>query len=153
MKLLNFAIASIVDANTGNGINRQFVSQFGSNKTDFAQHGRDIRANSILALIGKIKASVTQYIENSKATAQARRSSKEVLQMSEHMMKDVGLTYNDLNDLRLGLISLNTLNQRRDQNRNEQDAGLGRLSLQQVSVGKNDLESSNEEAYELAKCA
>ncbi len=153
MKLLNFAIASIVDANTGNGINRQFVSQFGSNKTDYVQHGLDIRAKSILALIGKIKASVTQYIENSKATAQARRSSKEVLQMSEHMMKDVGLTYNDLNDLRLGLISLNTLNQRRDQNRNEQDAGLGRLSLQQVSVGKNDLESSNEEAYELAKCA
>ena len=125
MKLLNLAIASIVDANTGNGINQQFVNQFGSNKTDYAQHGREIRANSMLALIGKIKASVTQYIENSKATAQARRSSKEVLQMSEHMMKDVGLTYNDVNDLRLGLISLNTLNQRRDQNRNEQEAGLG----------------------------
>ena len=153
MKLLNFAIASIVDANTGNSINRQFVSQFGSNKIDYAQHGRDIRANSILALIGKIKASVTQYIENSKATAQAHRSSEEVLQMSEHMMKDVGLTYNDVTDLRLGLISLNTLNQRRDQNRNEQDAGLGRLSLQQLSVGKNDHESANQEVFEMKKCA
>ena len=153
MKLLNLAIASIVDANTGNGINQQFVNQFGSTNPAYAQRGREIRANSMLALIGKIKASATQYIENSKATAQARRNTKEVLQMSEHMMKDVGLTYNDVTDLRLGLISLHTLNERRDQNRSEQEAGLGRLSQQQVSVGKNDLESSNEEAYELAKCA
>ena len=153
MKLLNFAIASIVDANTGNGINRQFVNQFGSNKTDYVRHGREIRANSVLALFGKIKTSIKQYIEDSKAAAQARENTREILQMNEHLMKDIGLNYNDGVDLRLGLISLDSLNARRDQNRNQQDAGLARLSQQQVSVGKYDLESSNEEAYELAKCA
>lgn len=153
MKLLNLAIASIVDANTGHGINKQFVSQFGSNKIDYLQSGREIRVNSVVALIGKIKSTFTQYIENSKALARTRRNTRDVLQMNDHVLKDIGLTHDDVVDLRMGLISLGTLNQRREQNRSEQQAGLQRLSRQQVSVNRNDLESANQEAHEIRKCA
>ena len=117
MKLFNFAIASIVDANTGNGINRGFIEQFGSKNSDYEQLGREIRAKSILGLVGKIKNAFIQYIEDSKAIARERRAVEEVSQMSASMLKDVGLTQNDADDLRLGLISLDSLNARRDQNR------------------------------------
>ncbi len=153
MKLLNLAIASIVDANTGNGINQQFVNQFGSGTTDYAQHGREIRANSVLALIAKIKASIKQYIEDSKASARARENTREILHLNDHMLKDIGLTYNDVVDLRMGLISTDELGQRRGQNRNDQDASLDRLSQQLVSVSETNLESANQENYELKKCA
>ena len=153
MKFLNLAIASIVDANTGNGINQQFVDQFGSGTTDYVQHGREIRANSVLAMFGKIKASVKQYIEDSKELAKARRNTREVLQLDDHMLRDIGLTYNDVVDLRLGLISTEGLSQRSNQNRDDQDASLDRLSQHLVSVSENNLESANEENYELKKCA
>ena len=153
MKLLNLAIASIVDANTGNGVNQQFVNQFGSNKVDYAQHGREIRANSILALIDKIGTSFKQYIEDSKAQAKARKVTRDILQMNDHFLNDIGLTHNDVIDLRMGLISLDTLNQHREQNRGEQEAGLERITHQQVSVNQNDLESANEDTQEIKKCA
>jgi hypothetical protein len=140
MKLFNFAIASIVDANTGNSVNRRFVEQFGSKNSSYEQFGREIRAKSILGLGGKIKSALIQYIAGSKAKAQERRGVEEVSQMSANMLKDVGLTQHDADDLRLGLISLDTLNARRDQNRNQREARLSRLS----QSSKN---------YELKKCA
>lgn len=153
MKILNLAIASIVDANTGHGINQQFVDQFGSNKTDYTQHGHEIRANSILALISKIKTSFKQYIDDSKASARARRNTRDVLQLNDHMLKDIGLTNDDVNDLRMGLISLDAVNQRREQNRGEQEAGLQHLSRRQVGVTKIDLESANQDTHEIKRCA
>ena len=155
MKLLNLGISSIVDANTGNGINHQYVNQFGFNKTDHAKLGAEIRANAVLDLIRKIKTSVIQYIDSSKALAQDRRDAKEILQMSEHMLKDVGLTLNDVYDLRFDLISLDTLNTRRVHNRNQEVTRLNQSNQppKQASISTNKLESANQETYELKKCA
>ena len=155
MKLFNFAIASIVDANTGTGVNQRFIEQFGSKNSSYEQFGREIRAKSILGLVGKIKSALIQYIANSKAKAQERRGVEEVSQMSASMLKDVGLTQNDADDLHLGLISLDSLNARRDQNRKQREARLSRLSQssKQVYVSGSDHESVNQENYELKKCA
>jgi uncharacterized protein YjiS (DUF1127 family) len=155
MKLFNFAIASIVDANTGNGVNRHFVEQFGSKNSSYVQFGREIRAKSILGIVGKIKNAFIQYIEDSKAIARERRGVEEVSRMSATMLEDVGLTQNDADDLRLGLISLDTLNARRDQNRKQREVRLSRLSQssKQVNVSGIDHESANQENYELKKCA
>lgn len=155
MKLYNFAIASIVDANTGNGVSRRFVEQFGSKNSNYEQFGREIRAKSILGLVGKIKSALIQYIADSKAKARERRSVEEVSQMSASMLKDVGLTQNDADDLRLGLISLDSLSARRDQNRKQREARLRRLSQspKQVNISSSGHESANQENYELKKCA
>ena len=59
MKLFNFAIASIVDANTGNGISRQFIDQSGSNDSGHLQYGRVIRAKSVLGVLAKIKSTIS----------------------------------------------------------------------------------------------
>jgi len=155
MKLFNFAIASIVDANTGNGVSRRFVEQFGSKNSSYVQLGREIRAKSILGLVGKIKSALIQYIADSKAKAQERRSVEEISQLSASMLEDVGLTQNDADDLRLGLISLDSLSARRDQNRNQREVHLSRLSQspKQVNISGSGHESTNQENYELKKCA
>ena len=155
MKLFSFAIASIVDANTGNGINRHFVEKLGSKNSSYVQFDHEIRAKSILDIVGKIKNALIQYIADSKAKARERRDVEEVSQMSATMLKDVGLTQNDADDLRLGLISLDNLNARSDQNRRERDARWSRpgQSSKQVSVSVIDLESANQETHELKKCA
>ena len=155
MKLLNLGISSIVNANTGNGINHLHANQLGTHKTDYAGHGREIRANVLLDLIKKIKTSVKQYIDVSKALAQERRDTREILQMSEHMLKDVGLTQNDVHDLRFDLIALNTLNTRRVHNSNKEVAHLSQSnqSSKQAGINTDKLESANQETYELKKCA
>jgi len=155
MKLINFAISSIVDANTGNGVSRRFAEQFGSKNSNYEQFGREIRAKSILDLVGNIKSAFIQYIADSKAKAQEQRSVEEISQMSASMLKDVGLTQNDVGDLCRGLISLDSLSARRDQNRNQREAHLSRLSQppKQVNISGSGHESANQENYELKKCA
>jgi len=155
MKLFNFAIASIVDANTGNGVNRQFVDQFGSKHSNYETFGRELRAITILGVVEKIKSAFVQYIEDSKARARQRRGVEEVSQMSAGMLKDLGLTQNDANDLRLGLISLDSLNARRDQNRRDREVRLSQLnqSFKRVGASVIDLENANQETHEMKKCA
>jgi uncharacterized protein YjiS (DUF1127 family) len=155
MSLLNFAVASIVDANTGNGFNRQFVDQFGSKSTPYEQHGHEIRARSILTLLAKIKASALIYIESSRTAARERQIARQISELSHHLLKDIGLTQVDAYDLRSGLISLDSLNARREPNLEEQQAGLTPFSHspEPVISSRDNLESDNEIGYELKKCA
>ena len=67
MKLLNFAVASIVDANTGSGVNRHLVEQFESKDSNYEKFGREIRAKSTLGVVAKIKGAFKQFIADSKA--------------------------------------------------------------------------------------
>jgi len=154
MKLFNFAIASIVDANTGNGISRQFIDQTGSTDSDHLQYGREIRAKSVLAVLAKIKIAVKQYVDDSREAAKARRNNEAISQLSEHMLKDIGLTFVDIQDLKSGQTTLKGLNTRRNQYR-DQAARSNRLvqSTKRVSSQVVDIDSANQAHYEVAKCA
>ena len=154
MKLLNFAIASIVDANTGSGINRQYDDQLGSKQSAYEQAGREIRAKSVLDLLSKIKSVFNQYISDSRAAARARRNTEAVSQLSDHTLKDIGLTFVDIQDLKSGQITLTALNARRDRYR-DQAASKKRLSQisTRVSTRVLDIDSANQDQYETAKCA
>jgi len=159
MKLFNFAIASIVDANTGNGISRQFIDQTGSTDSDHLQYGREIRAKSVLAVLAKIKIAVKQYVDDSREAAKARRNNEAISQLSEHMLKDIGLTFVDIQDLKSGQTTLKGLNTRRNQYRDQeyrdQAARSNRLvqSTKRVSSQVVDIDSANQAHYEVAKCA
>ena len=154
MKLINLGIASIVDANTGNGIIRQFTGQSGSKDSDYEKSAREIRAKFLLGVLAKIKSAFKQYLDESRAVARARRNTAEVSQLSEHILKDIGLTFVDIQDLKSGQITLEGLNARRSQYR-DQVASIIRLdhSLKQIGTRALDLESANQAQYEIAKCA
>ena len=154
MRLFNFAIASIVDVNTGSGINRQFVEQFGSKQSANEQAGRAIRAKSVLDVLIKIKSTFKQYIDDSRAAARAKRSIAEITQLSDLQLDDIGLTSVDIQDLKSGQISLEALNTRRDQYRDQ--AALNNLLVEptkRVSSRVVDIDSANQAHYEIAKCA
>ncbi len=153
MSLFNLAIASIVDANTGNGINHNFIKQFASVTPEYEQRTREIRANSVMAVIGKIKASFKQYIEDSRARAQDRHGTEQVLQMSDHLLKDIGLTPADLHGLRSGQITLKKLSARRESNRNQAFAEQPGQSSSSVNGKLRGIQSANQEYFELKKCA
>lgn len=154
MNLLNFAVASIVDANTGSGINRQFVEHLGSKESAYEKAGREIRAKSVLDLLSKIKSAFNQYIKDSRAAARARRDTEAVSQLSDHTLKDIGLTFVDIQDLKSGQITLEALNARRDQYRDQADSKnrLPQISTR-ISTRVLDIDSANQAQYETAKCA
>ncbi len=154
MKLINLGIASIVDASTGNGISQQFTGQFGSKDSDYEKSAREIRAKFILGVLAKIKSALKRYLDESRAVARARRNTAAVSQLSEHILKDIGLTFVDIQDLKSGQITLEALNVRRGQYR-DQPANIKRLdySSKQASTRVLDLDSANQAQYEIAKCA
>ena len=153
MKLFNLAIASMVDANTGHGVNRNFIEQFASTTSDYQQRAHEIRANFIIAVFGKIKASVTQYFKDSKARAQDRKDTEAILQMSDQILDDIGLSHADLHELRSGQVTLEALGSRRELRRNE--ALDNQLSQSSGSVSSNlrNIQSANQALFELKKCA
>ena len=154
MKLFHFAIASIVDANTGSGINRHFVEQSGSKQSAYEQVGQEIRAKSVLDLLANIKSAFKQYINDSRAAARAIRDTAEITQLSEHQLNDIGLTWVDIQDLKSGQITLEALNTRRDQYRDQaaRNSRLSQLSTR-VTTRVIDIDSANQAEYETAKCA
>ena len=154
MKLFNFAIASIVDANTGNGISRQFIDQSGSKDSGHLQYSREIRAKSVLGVLAKIKSAVKQFVDDSREAARARRNNEALSQLSEHILKDIGLTFVDIQDLKSGQITLEGLNARRDQDRDQSARSLRLLqSTKLVNSQVVDIDSANQAHFETAKCA
>ena len=69
------------------------------------------------SLIDKIKATVKNKIEGYKAQTRREREAEQVMQMSNSMLKDLGLTSGDLDSLKSGLISFADLNARREASR------------------------------------
>ena len=60
-----------------------------------------------------IKAVARKRIEAHKAQAWAEKGTKQVLEMDDCMLKDIGLTQSDRNSLKAGLTSLEELNAQR----------------------------------------
>lgn len=154
MKLLNLAITSIVDASTGNSVKRRFDERLGSNDYNFEQFGPETRANSMPGVVGKFKSAFIQYIEDSKARAGESRDIAEVLQLNSRILKDIGLTSEDQQDLESGRITLKVLNARRNQYRNG-TVGNHRPTRSSNLVGTNllNIDSANQVQYEAIRCA
>lgn len=148
MKLFQFAVASIVDANTGNGL----VHSGG--RIDYAaaeQRGRAIRAKTVTALISLIKDRISNAISTYKVRARQRRGLSELSRLDDRLLKDVGLTRGDLIAVERGHTTLAEL------------APLGRadnvvetLNLtvpNQMDEQDQDINAVNEAYYVEQKCA
>ena len=73
------------------------------------------------SFIDRLKAVVQNRIETYKARARDEQGTEQVLEMSDSMLQDIGLTSNDRSGLKAGLISLDDLNGRREAYRRQFD--------------------------------
>jgi len=148
MKGLHFAIASIVDANTGNGLAH---AKGGSDFAAAAVHGRTIRAKSIAALVNSIKARVVKVIAGFRAAAKQRRDLNSLMSLNDHLLDDIGLTRGDLQAVRLGSTTLDELNAayvaaRRSESSNQ----FGIAAIDSIN---DELEAINQQHFDRRKCA
>ena len=93
MKLLQFAVASIVDANTGNGLVHT------GSRIDYTaaeHHGLAIRAKTVAALIGLIKDQISNAISYLRKRASQRRGLAQLSRLDDRLLRDIGLTRGDL---------------------------------------------------------
>lgn len=148
MKLLQFAVASIVDANTGHGQSQH------DGKIDYAaaaQRGRTIRSKSVIALYRLIKAQLGSAISHYRERATQRRQLVALKQLDDRMLKDIGLSRGDVIAVELGQVTLEQLDaqRRKDYQNKLLDAAIaGRVGQQAVKLG-----AVNEAVYAEVKCA
>jgi uncharacterized protein YjiS (DUF1127 family) len=148
MKSLQYAVASIVDANTGHGLTHN------GGRIDYAaatQHGRTIRAKSIIALYRLIKAQLGKVISNYRERAAQRRQLVTLAQLDDRILKDIGLSRGDVIAVELGQLTLQQLDtQRRNDYRNE---SLDLTTVDRIGEQTLKLDAVNQAVYAEAKCA
>ncbi len=103
MNILRLAVASIGGSKNGHSFDYNLAQ------------------DSEAGFFGKIKAVIINKIEAYKAQAREERGAEQVLQMSDSMLKDIGLTQTDRHGLETGLVSLVDLNARREAYRRQFD--------------------------------
>ena len=144
MKLLQFAVASIVDANTGNGL------VHGGGRIDYTaaeHHGRAIRAKSVAALISSIKDQVNNAISNLRERASQRRGLAQLSRLDDRLLRDIGVTRGDLVAVERGHTTLAAL---APVHRNDK---ADEVHMQTVPDQIQHIKPVNETYYVEAKCA
>ena len=110
MKHLQFAIASIVDANTGHGLPHGGDSR---DTTVRERNARAIRARSVLATLSAARGYLAGQFARFRARSAERRAISQLSQLSDHYLEDISLTRGDIGAVDLGQASLAELNENR----------------------------------------
>ena len=148
MKLLQIAVASIVDANTGYGLPHK------GGRIDYsaqAQHGRSIRAGSIVALYGMLKEQLGKAISRYRAHLKQRRQLALLGQLSDHQLRDIGFSREDMIAVELGQVTLQQLDAKRTGGKRRDLTSLS--TADRVDRHTLQLSAINEANYAKAKCA
>ena len=148
MNYFHFAIASIVDANTGHGLLHK------TGRTDYAaaaQHGRKIRAKSIVTLFGQVKNRLSTAIASIRDHRVQRSDLHHLARLNDHILEDIGISRGDVIAGQMGQIDLRQLEARRDKNRS---ATRLHPAVTTRSVGNTVRRNAlNEAVFARAKCA
>jgi len=112
MKSLQFAIASIVDANTNyqHGATSNLLIR---NYQASMLEGRKIRAKSLIAIFDSFRQRLAAAVARYRQHAEYRQQVNQVLNLSDRMLSDIGLERGDLASLRAGLVTLEQLGRKR----------------------------------------
>jgi uncharacterized protein YjiS (DUF1127 family) len=149
MNTFQFAIASIVDANTGNGL----VHNGG--KIDYAaaaSRGNRIRAKTIITLFGLASRRLSKAIASIRERRAEKRRISQLARLNDHILEDIGISRGDVVALRLGQIDFEQLETRRDQNR----SAAARLQPVATTRGIDNRvrrDAFNEAVFAKARCA
>jgi len=147
MNHFQLAIASIVDANTGYGLNH-------GGKSDYREEelrARMIRSKSVHAFFSAIGKTIRRALAEYRENARQRRAIADLSNLNDHYLEDIGLTRGDILAVKLGQASLEELNA-------DRRARLAVAPLDTVVTGKLDSAARNADAanaadYAEAKCA
>lgn len=107
MKHIQFAIASIVDANTGFGLVP------GGDARDTSAHvkrAHEIRGRSVGAVIRALRDSLASLVVAYRERSRQRRALAALSSLSDYYLEDIGLTRGDVTAVELGQVSLQELN-------------------------------------------
>ncbi len=148
MKLFEFTIAPIVDANTGYGLE---VKNLGVDYSAAIHAGREIRAKSVLAWFASIKHRIGQVISNYHVRANNRRAINELSNLSDRLLKDIGIERYDIAQLRAGYTTLEEL----DASRRPDKVDIVQALQSPVRIDKEvrKLGAVNQDSYAQARCA
>ena len=146
MKLLTFAVASIVDANT------HYLN--GSSTADYSaavRHGRAIRGKSVIESLKALARGLRSVVDAYRARRAEKRQIASLLVLNDALLEDIGLDRNDLLAAHYGVVSLEDLQNGREK---RPDTGSGSESIGSLtdSIEQNDF-AANEAVYATAKCA
>jgi uncharacterized protein YjiS (DUF1127 family) len=148
MNNFHFAIASIVDTTTGHGLLHN------TDRIDYAaaaNHGREIRAKSIVTLFGQVKSRLSKVIASIRDHQVQRRNLHHLARLNDHILEDIGISRGDVIALQMGQLDLRQLEARRAENRSTN--GLQPAAISR-SVGKTIRRNAiNEAIFARAKCA
>jgi len=148
MKLFEFTIAPIVDANTGYGLEGKNLSVDYSAASHTAH---EIRAKTILAWFASIKHRIGQVISNYHVRANNRRAINEISNLSDRLLKDIGIERYELAQLRAGLTTLEELDASRRPGQVDNVQAL--QSSVRIDKEVRKLGAVNQDSYVLARCA
>ena len=115
MKLLQFAVASLVDANTGGDYARH-VSSIDTAAAE--RHAREIRARSVIDVARSLGDSLQAVLAEYRERREAKRELDNLLRLSDYNLADIGLHRGDLIAVKLGATTLEALNAEREARRN-----------------------------------
>jgi hypothetical protein len=151
MKLLQLAVSSVVGAATGSHLTQTSnrTSKPQSSQYQTLQTGSSIlptirnKLTSISRLVRRLATANRQRLQRNKDTIQ-------IFQLNAHYLKDIGLTYDDLADLKSGQRSLKQLNTLRFENQKSFSPRLKKVTTSKIKV--SGLKAANQQAGELASC-
>ncbi len=148
MKLFEFTIAPIVDANTGYGLEGK---NLGVDYSAAIHAGREIREKSVLPWFASIKHRIGQVISNYHVRANNRRAINEISNLSDRLLKDIGIERYELASVRAGLTTLEELDASRRSSQIDTVQVLHSSGLVDKEIRK--LEAINQDSYAQARWA
>jgi uncharacterized protein YjiS (DUF1127 family) len=148
MKSIQFAIASIVDANTGHGMPQN------TREIDYqavSQRAHVIRSRSFMHSLGRIGKTIVDGLKARYRSREQRRNINSLSRLNDHMLDDIGLVRGDIIAAQTGQISLAQLEAQRTTDRGNtilHSQGTSGVELNPVTTS-----AANEALYAEAKCA
>ena len=146
MNLFNYAIASIVDANT------HYLH--GSGAADYSaavRHGREIRGKSVVASLKALGRGLSSAYRNYRDRRTEKREVATLLQLNDALLRDIGLNRNDLFAVHYGITTLADLQTRRSSQFETDVQARIKRSMKVKVQGEHD--PANEAVFDSAKCA
>ena len=148
MKLLQFATASIVDANTGQGFTHR------TNPIDYvasAQTAHTVRTKSIVALYRLVKEQVAIAISSYRAHTEKQLQVAALAKLDDRLLKDIGLFREDVYAVQSGRVNMEQIQSEHRANRQHRQSGVSKIA--RVDQQTLRLDPVNEAVYTGAKCA
>ena len=113
MSVLQFAIASIVDANTnylnGSGSSHDQIRNYQATMLE----GRKIRAKSLIAIVDAARRRLAAAVASYRIRAKRGEEVNQLLSLSDRMLRDIGLERGDIVALQADLITFEQLGSKR----------------------------------------